>query len=331
MGLIGRFGLHVSANDWLFLLCFVDDIHLAVGGDTRWLSLWRFRVIMEMVGIPFSYHKFRGGFQSDYVGFWMDYAKFEIGLSERRTAWLINFIKELADNDWLVNVKRFQEFHGRLGFSAQVLPWLRPLLSPGYAWLAAVGKTSTLRVPELLAMTCIFIQEKFLKGLRKVPCGSREVNLGEVFRTDAKCSPGKVVLGGWMIGRQADTSQSPWFSIEISPREAPWLFKGPDHESSWASTSAELLGSLVALKVFDVASNFRRIASSHVLRCGGGTDNKAASSVTNKRLSTKLPLMIVLMEYLGTCEEMGLRCHLDWRPRDTNTEADDLTKSFWSF
>ena len=35
--------------------------------------------------------------------------------------------------------------------------------------------------------------------------------------------------------------------------------------------------------------------------------------------------MIILMAYLGTCEEVGLRCHLDWRPRDTNTEADDLT------
>ena len=181
---------------------------------------------------------------SDYVGFWMDYAKFEIGLSERRTSWLVNFIKEMAENDWLVSVKRFQEFHGRLGFSAQVLPWLRPLLSPGYAWLAAVGRTSTLRVPELLALTCIFIQEKFLKGLRKVPCGNRETNLGELFRTDAKCSPGKVVLGGWMIGKHAMPSESPWFSIEITPKEAPRLFRGPDNESSWASTSAELLGSL---------------------------------------------------------------------------------------
>ena len=31
------------------------------------------------------------------------------------------------------------------------------------------------------------------------------------------------------------------------------------------------------------------------------------------------------MEYFGTCEEIGLSSHLDWRPRETNTEADDLT------
>ena len=325
MALIGRLGMRVSVSDWLFVLCFVDDLHLAVGGETRWLTLWRFLVVMEMVGVPFSYHKFRGGFQSDYVGFWMDYAKFEIGLSERRTTWLVDFIKEMEHNDWLVNVKRFQEFHGRLGFSAQVLPWLRPLLSPGYAWLAAVGKAATLRVPELLALSCIFIKEKFAKGLRKIPCGLKELELGELFRTDAKCEPGRVVLGGWLIGSRADPWESPWFSLTLTPAETPWLFRGPDQESSWASTSAELLGSLVALKVFDLGKNFRHLAASHIIKCGGGTDNKAASSVTSKRLSTKLPLLIILMEYLGTCEEIGLRCHLDWRPRDTNTEADDLT------
>ncbi len=102
MGLIGRFGLQILANDWIFTICFVDDLHIAVGGQSRWLSLWRFLVIMEMVGIPFSYHKFRGGFQSDYVGFWMDYAKFELGLSEKRSAWLVNFVNEMASNDWLV-------------------------------------------------------------------------------------------------------------------------------------------------------------------------------------------------------------------------------------
>ena len=203
MALIGRLGMRISVSDWLFVLCFVDDLHLAVGGETRWLTLWRFLVVMEMVGVPFSYHKFRGGFQSDYVGFWMDYSKFEIGLSERRTTWLVDFIKEMEHNDWLFNVKRFQEFHDRLGFSAQVLPWLRPLLSPGYAWLAAVGKAATLRVPELLALSCIFIKEKFAKGLRKIPCGLKELEFGELFRTDAKCEPGRVVLGGWLIGDRA--------------------------------------------------------------------------------------------------------------------------------
>ena len=57
----------------------------------------------------------------------------------------------------------------------------------------------------------------------------------------------------------------------------------------------------------------------------GGTDNKAAESLAAKGLSTKFPLMIVLMEYLAMCEQKRLRCQLDWRPRESNIEADDLT------
>lgn len=34
----------------------------------------------------------------------------------------------------------------------------------------------------------------------------------------------------------------------------------------------------------------------------------------------------------GFCEEKGIRCQLDWRPRETNIEADQLTdKDFSSF
>ena len=208
------------------------------------------------------------------------------------------------------------------------VPWLFGVFGTSAAlveafaisWICLVdciGKAATLRVPELLASTCIFIKEKFIKRLRKVPCGLKQLELGELFRTDAKCEPGRVVLGGWLIGSRADPSDSSWFSMALTPSETPWLFRGPDLESSWSST--------VALKIFGINKSFKHLAASHVVRCGGGTDNKAASAVTNRGLSTKLPLMIILMEYLGTREEIGLRCHLDWRPRDTNTEADDLT------
>ena len=325
MGLVGRHALCISRNDWLFVLTFVDDLHIAAGGQTRWLTIWRFIVCLEMVGTPFSYRKFRGGFQSDYVGYWMDYSRFELGISEKRTAWLVAFIDKMETDGWLVMVRRFHEFHGRLGFASQVLPWIKPLLAPGYSWLAAVGKMATLKVPELVAIVCVFIRDKFKRGLRKIPCGRPEQDLGEVFRTDAKCEAGRVVLGGWKVLRGQGPEEADWFALELEPRQVPWLFRGPQMESSWASTSAELLASLVALKVFDIKCECQGGKVTHLLLCGGGTDNKAASQLVQKGLSTKMPLMVVLMDYLGYCEEMGLRCHLDWRPRDVNVEADDLT------
>ena len=94
MGLVGRFGLNILLNDWVFVFIFVDDLHVAAGGKNRWNSIWVFLVALEMVGTPFSYHKFRGGFQLDYVGFWMDYGRFEIGLSEKRASWIIGFANQ---------------------------------------------------------------------------------------------------------------------------------------------------------------------------------------------------------------------------------------------
>lgn len=124
----------------------------------------------------------------------------------------MNFVDKLEASGWLVMVRRFHEFHGRLGFSAQVLPWIRPLLAPGCAWLAAVSKNSTMRVPELVATVCIFIRKKFRDGLRKIPCVRAEKDLGEIFRTDAKCEAGKVVLGGWVTCNNTEPKDAAWFS-----------------------------------------------------------------------------------------------------------------------
>ena len=95
MGLLGRHALYLSGKDWLFVLTFVDDLHIAAGGKNRWRTIWRFLVAMEMAGTPFSYKKFRGGFTVDYVGYWLDYGRFEIGISERRTTWLVDFVERL--------------------------------------------------------------------------------------------------------------------------------------------------------------------------------------------------------------------------------------------
>lgn len=56
-GLLGRFALNLTELDRLFVLVFVDDLHLGSGGQNRWLSIWRFIVALELVGVPFSFLK----------------------------------------------------------------------------------------------------------------------------------------------------------------------------------------------------------------------------------------------------------------------------------
>ena len=57
----------------------------------------------------------------------------------------------------------------------------------------------------------------------------------------------------------------------------------------------------------------------------GGVDNKAIDTLSRRELSTRDPLLLVMMEYFHQCDCRRIRCVLDWRPRGTNEEADDLT------
>ena len=46
---------------------------------------------------------------------------------------LIDSIPLMKKNGWLIDVRRFHELRGRLGFMSQVLVWIRPFLAPRYA------------------------------------------------------------------------------------------------------------------------------------------------------------------------------------------------------
>ena len=80
---------------------------------------------------------------------------------------------------------------------------------------------------------------------------------------------------------------------------------------SWASTAAELLASLAALKAFRIGFENGSAKGSHLLRCGGGTDNKATGQLVQKRLSAKWPVMIILMAFCWTIMATARRSESD--------------------
>eukprot|EP00435_Cladocopium_sp_Y103_P011931 s1588_g3.t1 len=252
MGLLGRHALNLLSDEWFFVLVFVDDLHLASGGKDRWASIWKFIATLEMCGTPFSYRKFRGGGS------------------------VVGHDETLSGVSW----------EARIYVPGVTLG--APLAGTWICLVSSCGEDINGTSPELVARVCIFIRAKFKTGLRKVPCALGELHMGELFRTDAKCEDGRGVLGGWTIPRSGKPFQASWFSVEIGPKQAPWLFRGEEQASSWASASAELLASLVALKVFEFPKPaLGDQSTTHVLKCGGGIDNKAASSLVQKRLSTK--------------------------------------------
>ena len=110
----------------------------------------------------------------------------------------------------------------------------------------------------------------------------------EVFRTDAKCERGRIVLGGHHIG------YGRWFSLEFGEAELPCLFKDGG-DSQWASTPAKLLAVLFALHCFDYyldCTGKRREVS---LAIQGGTDNKANDALSKRGSTTRWPLMLINM------------------------------------
>ncbi|CAE7837757.1 unnamed protein product [Symbiodinium sp. CCMP2592] len=145
-------------------------------------------------------------------------------------------------------------------------------------------------------------------------------------RTDAKCAYGFVVLAGWELSD--DTKTSKWFSLRLTPGDAPYLFD-QEGKSQWASGSAELLATLAALHIFGylTASVDRKELD---VECAADTDNQGNSRLLKKGSSTKWPLMLIKMQLSDLLLRSSLKLLLRWRPRDENEYADQLTNEIFT-
>ena len=321
-GLIGRFVGYIFQSRWFMQMIYVDDLHGSFVGADKFRLLWIWILAYEMVGTPFGYHKFKGGFSSEFVGFHMRYDLSEVGISKKRGDWLVEWIQRAGVNKYVVAAREFIEFLGRLGFVSQLLTWMKPHLSPLFAWASITSKGTVGRLPETVILTLLYILHE-LRAESYLVSVKRPANFDvEVFRTDAKCADNFIVLAGWEI-----TSRR-WFSIRFGPSEAPFLFK-PTGESQWASTSAELLATLVALVAFGWVAK-GRTRKSLAISLAGGTDNRANDALTIKRATTKWPLMAINMQLSAVLARARLMLRLRWRPREENVEADDLTNERFS-
>ena len=127
---VGRFVGHVLQSSVFWHMVYVDDLHGAFTGGQKFECLWIWLLAFEVIGTPFGYHKFKGGFSSDFVGFHLRYDRCEVGISEKRGTWLVDWIKALEEKRYVVPAREFSEFLGRLSFVAQLLTWLKPHLAP---------------------------------------------------------------------------------------------------------------------------------------------------------------------------------------------------------
>ena len=320
-GLLGRFVGYMFHQRWMMHMIYVDDLHGVFAGEHKFLFLWVWLLAFEVAGTPFGYHKFKGGYASEFVGFQLRYDLVEVGISVKRGTWITQWVEKAKANRYVVQARDFAEFLGRLGFIAQLLIWLKPHLAPLFSWAAVTAAGTVCRLPDTVILTLQYIAAEFGRETFLVSALRPRHFEGEQFRTDAKCTEEFVVLAGWELKSKR------WFSVKLGPSEVPYLFK-PGLGAQWASTSAELLASLLALHMFgwlDETKERKAIEISLV----GGTDNRANESLSAKRSTTKWPLMGINMQLSSALSRARLSLGLRWRPREENTEADQLTNEVY--
>ena len=329
-GCVGRWVLRVMGRLRNIQIVYVDDLHIVVVGPDKYVVLWMILAAYELLGTPFSYRKFHGGVECEFVGYWLSYKESAAGISSKRTRWVTDWIDNAEASNWFVTGRRFGEFLGRLNFVSRVLTWVKPFLAPLYAFDAVLRKGTVARIPEMVFIALLYIREQLAdsRGLHSVLQDWRAPR--EAFRTDAKCENNLVVLGGYSLEHGMSPWDARWFCLDVRPGDLPCFFK-ENGDSQWASTSAELLASLAAMKACEHLE--RETAGVHdCIRTSicGGTDNSSTASLQKKGSSTKWPLMGIQMACTAALRKVNKQLTLQWSPRDENTLSDAITNHDFS-
>ena len=124
----------------------------------------------------------------------MQYDACEVGICDRRGRWLFEWIDKAQTDSFVVVSRDFSEFLGRLGFVSQVLVWIKPHLSPLYAWSAATASGTVGKLPQTVILTMLYLRRQLANVSFMVSAERPIYTTKEIYRTDAKCEDGRVVL-----------------------------------------------------------------------------------------------------------------------------------------
>ena len=138
--------LYLHGSRWFWQLLYSDDYLWYVSGDTPFHDLILSIVFLHSMGFPFAWHKFKGGFEVAWIGFWADLTTWQVGLSAQRADWVIRWLEDLMQAQE-VSPRRVAEGLGRLGFAVTAVDFYKPFLGPWYSWVAACRKLPVCDVP----------------------------------------------------------------------------------------------------------------------------------------------------------------------------------------
>ena len=318
---VSRAVLSLMFRNWLFQLLYSDDYLWEASGGSAHEDLLLAVFFLEIAGVPLAWRKFRGGLTVDWIGYWSDLNLRLIGISAPRAAWLMRWADRIL-TEGAVHMGDFASVLGRWGFALQAIDLLRPFLGPLYAWAAAVPRYAVMPLPAMVRLIVLFLKRMLQEGFRSLPCGSGADWVPEAFRADAKAEGEEVRIGGWELGPSGESSSARWFSETLTRFNAPWVFEAG--EPYRVIAALELLATLCCVVAFPPEKVGSCVGS---ITISGTTDNLGNKAVVARLMTTKYPLVAVLMELAAQLLQRGLALDLNWTPRLQNLEADALTNA----
>ena len=121
----------------IYLLLFADDGLVMVGGEKYHKLALSVFIFLEVMEVPLSWKKTRGGFKTEWIGYTVDLDRWLIGISEKKVRWLRDWVSA-TNKEGKILGREFKAGIGRMGFLAGAIRGARPFLAPLYAISARV-------------------------------------------------------------------------------------------------------------------------------------------------------------------------------------------------
>ena len=196
-GFLVRLGYYLAGRgNEVELLLYADDFLWVARRKSGIAFLGEYLLLLLALGVPFRWDKFRGGTAVEWVGFWIDLWEGEIGISEKRAAWLISWMRYRI-GEGRADMRDFTAVLGRLCFTMGPVDFLRPFIAPLFAWASAVGPRGQHLLPWSVLFLLSFLAKELEGEGRTTKIHRIRADLGLAFRADAKAEGHIVRVGGW--------------------------------------------------------------------------------------------------------------------------------------
>ena len=84
----------VGFQDALWALLYSDDGKLTGRTDRPERGLLLFLLTLVLIDLPLSWPKVRGGLEFEWIGYFLDIGRFEIGVTFARAVWAANWLSD---------------------------------------------------------------------------------------------------------------------------------------------------------------------------------------------------------------------------------------------